>query len=478
MNLHPLEYETLQVIRQHALLLPGTRVVLGVSGGVDSMALLLVLAALRGQLDLELTAVYVDHGLRPAETRAEASLVADQARLLGVAFRTGLIPVLERARQTGRSLEEVGRELRYDFLQRQAGDLGGAAIAVAHQADDQAEEILLRLLRGSGRAGLAGMSRVNAAGVIRPFLGFTKERLKNYLRERGGRFLEDSSNSDRRFRRNRVRLDILPLLEKLCNPAARESLCRTAGILAAEEELLGELARRAYALIRLERRGEGGVEYPLELLLEVAALRREPLAMQRRVLELALVEMRTPVRYQAIEDLLGLAGRTSGEQHLPGGLRVILEQGLLRFFHPAGRVARRGRLEDAEVAPFELRIPGPGLWNLAELGMSVLVECLERPPDQEELRAGRADFLDAAVASWPLVARSARPGDRFHPLGGPGRRKVADFCNDRKLPRSARKRVVVLESGERICALLGLRIDQHCRVSPDTGRVVKVSLAP
>ncbi len=478
MILHPLEYETLDVVRQRGLLLPGARVVLGVSGGVDSMALLLVLAAVRGQLDLKLTAVYVDHGLRPDEVRAEASLVAEQAKLLGVTFRLGTIPVLEKVRQTGQSLEAAGRELRYDFLQRLAGELGGAVVAVAHQADDQAEEILLRLLRGSGRAGLSGMSWVNAAGVIRPFLGFTKERLRDYLRDRGGKFLEDSSNSDLRFRRNRVRLEILPLLEKRCNPAVRESLWRTAAILDAEEELLADLARRAYGLVRVDRHGVGSIGRPSGLLLDTAALHREPLALQRRVLELALVELATPVSFQAIEDLLGLANRASGELHLSGGLRVIREHGLLSFFHPAGRVVRKGRLASIdEVDPFEVAIPGPGLWTLAQLGVSIMVESLERPPTPEELRAGRADYLDAATLSLPLVARSARPGDRFHPLGGPGRRKVADFLNDRKLSRSARKRVVVLESSGRICALLGLRIDQHCRLSADSGRVLKVSLA-
>jgi tRNA(Ile)-lysidine synthase len=476
MTLHPLEYETLHVVRQHALLFPGARVVIGVSGGADSLALLLVLTALRGQLDVELTAAYVDHGLRPAEARAEAGLVADQAKLLGVAFRTGVIPVQEKARQTGQSLEAAGRELRYEFLQRLAGELGGAVIAVAHQADDQAEEILLRLLRGSGRAGLAGMSWINAARVIRPFLGFSKGRLLDYLRERGGRFLEDSSNSDHRFRRNRVRLEILPLLEKRFNPAVRESLLRTAKILGAEEELLADLARRAYALVRVDRHG-GGECLP-GLLLEVATLHREPLALQRRVLELALVELATPVSFQAIEDLLDLATRTSGELHLPGGLRVVREYGLLRFSHPVGRgVARRGRLVDEEAEPFELLISGPGLWTLEQPGLSILVESLEHPPDPAELRGGRADYLDAAAVSLPLVARYARPGDRFRPLGGPGKRKVADFLNDRKLPRSARKRVVVLESSGRICALLGLRIDQRCRLSGNTGRVLKVSLA-
>lgn len=476
MKLHPLEYETLRLIRARQLLARGARVVLGVSGGVDSLALLQVLAALRGELELELHAVYVDHGLRPAEARAEADLVAVRAEALGVGFRTGSIPVRERARETGQSLEAAGRELRYAFLRQVAEELGGAVIAVAHQADDQAEEVLLRLIRGSGRAGLAGMSRVNAAGVIRPFLGFAKDDLAGYLQDRGVACLEDSSNSDLRFRRNRVRLELLPLLEKRFNPAVRESLWRTAEILGAEEELLAGLARRAYDRVLGERSGPGDTEAALGLRLESGVLRREPLALQRRVLELALVELGAPVSFQGLADLLALSGSATGELHLPGGLRVVHEGGRLSFSYPAGRVASRGRLAADEAEPFELLLSGPGVWPLPALGTSIQLERLEHPPSPAELRAGRIDYLDAAAVSWPLVARSFRPGDRFWPLGGPGRRKVADFLSDRKVPRRARKQVVVLESSGQICALLGLRIDQRCRLTASTKVVLKVSL--
>jgi tRNA(Ile)-lysidine synthase len=474
----PLEYETRRLISRMALLPRGSRVVLGVSGGADSMALLLVLAALRHEFELELTAVYVDHGLRPAEARAEASLVAEQAGALGVDFRGGSIPVRDRAEQTGQSLEATGRELRYGFLQQVARELGGAVVAVAHQADDQAEELLLRLIRGSGRAGLAGMPWVNAAGVIRPFLGFTKERLRDYLRERGVRWLEDSSNADRRFLRNRVRLELLPMLEARFNPGVRESLRRTVEILDSEEELLIAMARQAFDRILVVEPDRAGVEPARDLRLTVDVLSREPLALQRRVMEMALVRLGAPASFQAIADLLALAGRTGGELHLSGGLRVARQGELLRFHYPAGPVRGRGRLAVAASQPFAQVIPGPGRWPLAAPGMAILVESLEQPPAAEQLRAGQADYLDAATVGFPLLARSVRPGDRFHPLGGPGRRKVSDFLTDRKVPRRQRGKVVVLESGGEICGLLGLRIDQRCRLTASTGPVLKVSLAP
>ncbi|HSH13557.1 MAG TPA: tRNA lysidine(34) synthetase TilS, partial [Desulfurivibrionaceae bacterium] len=312
MKLHPLEYETRQVIRQRSLLTPGSRVVLGVSGGADSMALLLVLAALRHEFELALTAVYVDHGLRPVESRAEAGLVTEQAEALGVDFRRGTIPVRDRAGQNGQSLEAAARELRYGFLQQVARELGGAVIAVGHQADDQAEELLLRLIRGSGRAGLAGMPWVNAAGVIRPFLGFTRERLRDYLRASGVRWLEDSSNADRRFRRNRVRGELLPLLEERFSPGVRESLRRTAEILDSEEELLIAMARQAFGRVQVAAPVRGEPPPAQDLRLAADVLSREPLALRRRVMELALVRLGAPASFRAIADLLTLAGRTGG----------------------------------------------------------------------------------------------------------------------------------------------------------------------
>lgn len=476
MVLDPLEYETLRFLRSEALLPPGSRVVVGVSGGPDSLALLLVLAALRGELDLELTAVHADHGLRPAATPAERRLVAEVCAGLGVEWRCEALPVREYGRERGLSLEAAGRELRYQLFRRVAGELGGAVVAVAHHADDQAEELLLRLLRGTGRAGLAGMAADNGSGVVRPFLNFPKARLGQYLRERQVAALEDASNRDRRFLRNRVRLELLPLLESRYNPAIRRTLCRTAEILGAEERLLGELAATFYRQVSAGGGDTSADERPDELALDAVLLLTGHPALRRRGVELALLELAAPVRFRYVEAILALAAaEEGGELHLPAGLRVVKAGGVLRLAYPAGRLRRRGRLAPA-VADFAMEIGGPGCWPLPERPDSLLVELLEAPPPPEELRAGKADYLDAARLSWPLLARSPRPGDRFRPMGAPGRRKVADFLCDRKLPPAERVRQVLLESGGRIAALVGQRIDQGCRVTPDTSRVLKVSL--
>ena len=468
MALHPLEYDTLIALRGGALTPPGGRVVVGVSGGGDSLALLLVLAVLREALAVELTAVYVDHGLRPEEAAVEADLVAAVAAGLKVVFRSGTLPVRAHAREQGLSVEAAGRELRYGFLQQVAGEVGGAVVAVAHHADDQAEELLLRLIRGTGRAGLSGMAARNDQGVIRPFLNFPKARLTDYLQERHIAWREDSSNTDPRFLRNRVRLELLPLLERSFNPAIRAGLLRTGRILAAEDELLDELAGRLFReVVVAPRSGE-------ELTVDVARLAAAHPALQRRALELVLLELPAPVRFQYIEDLRELAGGSSGELHLPEGLRVVKAGGQLRFSYPAGRVRQRGELAAPGMTPFALAIAGPGLWPLSPLG-NLLVELLETPPPAVELVAGGCDYLDAATVPFPWRARTIQPGDRFHPLGAPGGRKVADFLGDRKVPRAERDRLVILEGGGRIVALVGQRIDHSCRLTATTTKVLKVT---
>ncbi|NTV12924.1 MAG: tRNA lysidine(34) synthetase TilS [Desulfobulbaceae bacterium] len=469
MTLHPLEYETLQRIRADALLPVGARVVVGVSGGADSLALLLVLAALRAELALELTAVYADHGLRPSEVAAEWCRVAEVCAARGLASRRAVLAVRDHAQEHGLSLEAAGRELRYGLFRRVATELGGAVVAVAHHADDQAEAVLLRLLRGTGRAGLAGMRADNGVGVVRPFLHFPKARLREYLREHQVECLEDSSNTDPRFLRNRVRLALLPFLEERFNPAIRQTLQRTAEILGAEEQLLGELAASFY------RQALAEVQ-PNALALDAGFLLSGHRALQRRVLELALLALAAPVSFRQVEALMRLAGEEGGELHLPAGLRVVKVGGLLRFSYPAGRIRQRGRLQPSGVEPWAVAIVGPGLWPLPGREAALRIEILPGPPAPGELRSSGADYLDLARLSFPLRARSPRPGDRFHPLGAPGRRKVADFLCDRKMPVAERSRLVVLESAGRIAALLGQRIDHSCRLTSATTEVVKVTL--
>ncbi len=344
--MHTLELTVRRTIAAERLPLPGRHVVVGVSGGPDSMALLHILAVLRPSLEMSLHPVYVDHSLRPAETGAEITLVRQAARDLGFACEVVRVDTEEWVRQHRVSVEHGARELRYRVFDEMADRLPDAVICVGHTADDQAEEILIRLIRGSGRSGLSGMRPVSGR-VIRPLLGVARREIMAYLRQRDIGFCLDSSNRDRRFLRNRVRHELLPFLEERFDPGIRQALLKTAASLAEDEALLEAMTREAWDSLVRKEETERPVEEPC-LVLERAGFGRLPNALQRRLVEQLLWQIGSRARYAHIMAVVEAAvrGETGGELHLGRGLRVNIERDVLRFSYPRGRGPWRGRLSD------------------------------------------------------------------------------------------------------------------------------------
>jgi tRNA(Ile)-lysidine synthase len=296
--MHPLEKEILAFIRDRQLITirDGT-VVVAVSGGPDSMCLLHLLARLAGHFHITLVAAYVNHGLRPNETDQEEQLVRHTAEKLHCTFELGTVDVPGYAESHHLSIEHAARILRYDFLDKIATQYRAAKIALAHTADDQAEELLLRLIRGTGRTGLAGMEAMRQERYIRPLLSTPKSRLLDYLQQFNIDYTHDSSNRQRIFLRNRIRLDLLPYLAREFNPNIRQTLLQTANILRDEEELLNDMTELACRDIFLEteelpeknasssavtgNKGEQTSEETLQLTLDLSRFFMHPIAIQR-----------------------------------------------------------------------------------------------------------------------------------------------------------------------------------------------------
>ena len=342
--MHPLEKEIAAIVRSESLLAPGEAVVAGISGGPDSMAMLHVLAALAPVLGTKIIAVYVDHDLRPEEAEKEKELVAGQARALGAAFATCRVDVHGEAARRRISIEHAARELRYDFFDRVAEQHLASKIAVAHTADDQAEEVLLRLIRGTGRAGLAGMRMMRAGRLIRPFLATGKEQLLAYLAEKSIPFLIDSSNLQREYLRNRIRLDLIPYLREF-NPNIGQNLRQTAAVLQDEEGVLAALTEQAWKdLVTVARdNAEQGLPVVAVELASFLALER---AIRRRIAEKVFIVLKSQPQYKKIEQILFVAanGETGARLHFSKGLRMKKERQRLIFSYPQGRIARRGDL--------------------------------------------------------------------------------------------------------------------------------------
>ncbi|MDG4476015.1 tRNA lysidine(34) synthetase TilS [Thiovibrio frasassiensis] len=466
-----------ETIKREAQLVAGERCVVAVSGGPDSMALLYTLAQLAPLLEVSLVVGHLDHGLRPKEAAAEASLVQEAAQGLGLVCECGKVEVAAYAKEQGLSREHGARNLRYGFLEELAARHRADKIAVAHTADDQAEEVLLRLVRGTGRAGLAGMARVRDGLVIRPFLGIAKAEILRYLAAENIPYCLDSSNRERIYLRNRIRLDLLPYLQAHFNPNIGNSLRETATILQGEEELLAGMASQAYAQAVVEEQGE-----PANLMIQLENFLAHPLAIRRRILETACWRMGCRPTFRQIAQLLSLA-ETGGEGaglHLARGLRVVRAEGRMLFCYPQGRKPVRGNLMAVgkEEVSFCRALPGPGEYSLEGLGVRIKVRQLATLPEGWEGEGAKVLYCDGEKVSFPLLVRFVRQGDRFHPLGASGRKKVGDFFTDQKIPAGQRQRIPILADQEGIIAILGVRPDQRAAIGSQTRRILAVSLHP
>jgi tRNA(Ile)-lysidine synthase len=486
--MHPLEKKTLKILAQEKLLQDGEKVLAAVSGGPDSMALLHILARLAPLLDITVAAVHVNHGLRPGEAEEDAALAVAEAGRLGLDFFLTDVDVRDLAGRQKLSLEHAARLLRYNFIEKTARRWGAAKIALGHTADDQAEELLLRLVRGTARKGLSGMKTMRQGVFIRPFLRFPKSELLAYLDRYGIPFQHDSSNEQDSFLRNRVRNNLLPYLAERYNPDIRRTLVRTATILQDEEELLENLAQAAYDGVVTLSPGKGPAgpgnaslkaaepDGPLEI--SLGLFRRQPRAIQRRILEKCCWAMACEPGSRQIEQLLQLAAADSAAAgfHLADGLRITRKKDCLLFSYPGGRRPLRGSIagEPGPAIP-ETAIPGPGTYEFAALQRLLVVEEIggdALPVPGEVFPVG--EFLDAALFAFPLTLRPCRPGDRFYPLGGPGSRKVADFLTDLKIEQRKRTLAPVLCSDDTILALPGRRVDNRFRITEKTTRALRV----
>jgi tRNA(Ile)-lysidine synthase len=333
------------LITAQALALPGDTVIVGVSGGPDSVALLHILCS--GLPQLRFVAVYVDHGLRPAETGAEIELVRTLAHQLQAGFELITVDVNTAAQKNKTSIEETARALRYEALETMRRQHQGAVIAVAHTADDQAEEILIRLIRGSGRKGLSGMLLQNGR-IIRPLLHESKETLLHYLQAQQILFCIDSSNLERNYLRNRVRLDLLPYLQEHFNISIKQTLLQTAQILEDEEALLEEMVDKAW-----QQTASQVEAHPITPETPCHSIRIDTKefcqchpALQRRILEKCCWQMAARPQFRQITLLLDLLhkGQTGAEVHLSQGLRAHKTRQGVIFSYPVGKCSYRGKV--------------------------------------------------------------------------------------------------------------------------------------
>ena len=461
----------LRAIFRHNMLDAGDRVLVALSGGPDSVALLHLLLRIAPERSLRLGVAHLHHGLRGAEADRDAAFVADMAGKLALPFHGERRDADAVRRREKLSPEEAARRVRYDFLASVKEAEGYDRVALGHQADDNAETVLMRLIRGAGPAGTAGMVPVRPDGFIRPLLYAGREEILAFLEAEKIPRMADSSNADERFLRNRIRKRLLPLLRRDFNPGMVAALNRYAEIRRDEEAWLAEVA--ADLTDRCTLRTEDGIP-----VLSVVALRELPLAARRRTIRTALERVRGHLRrismghVASILDLLDGDGRHR-RLDLPNRIRAVRTGWELRFVPLAGnpRECRESPIR------YAYRMDGPGLLPIPEIGGRLSVVEVPKPALRDVRGAGQSvAFFDMRKVGFPLIVRNARPGDRFTPSGMAGTRKVADFFADRKVPAPDRSRCPVLLSGDRIVWVVGYRIDEAVKLAPSTENALKAEI--
>ncbi len=463
--LHPLEQNVWEFIRENRLIDPGDAILVAVSAGPDSMALLHVLYSLRSRLGIEkLVVAHFNHGLRGLDAAKDARLVERTAT------RLDLPSVVERGdteshrRQHRLSVETAARELRHRFLQQSAKALGCNRIALGHSANDQAEEILLRLFRGVGPGGLRAMAVQTAGGIIRPLLTTERREILAYLQDLRLDYRIDKTNLDPFCRRNVVRLKILPEAEMAFSPQVVSILNRFAGLAAVEEEWWNQHLDQQW-----DRLCAGADE--TEVVLDIRALRAAHKAVRYRAIRRALEQVSGSCYgfgYKHIIAIERLAfTRASGRcLDLPRQIRAAREYHHLVLFQ---------RQQEPQGFYWPITRPGHHTLGAFQVALEVL-DAGQLPASLKTPPGGRTALLDADTLQWPLALRSRQPGDRFRPAGGAGHRKLKKYFNDRRIPRRHRDSLPLLCDQAKICWVVGHQLDDRVVLRADTKQVLRVTV--
>jgi tRNA(Ile)-lysidine synthase len=448
-----------QTIDHFNMLQKGDKVIVACSGGPDSVALLHLLNQIKGKYDLKLIVAHVNHKLRGQESDEDERFVKRLTQNLRLDFYARSFDVARIARKKKVSIEEAAREVRYQYLARLAQRLKATKIALGHNADDQAETVLMRLIRGTGALGLTGMSIVRGK-IIRPLLQIKREEIEEFLKEQNLDFRIDSSNLRQDYLRNRIRLELLPHLKRNYNPKIIDALNRTASILSAQEDYLEKETLKEF--------GKMAKAQKEKISLDLDKLFSYDIFLQREILRLVFELLGGggfKTGFAQVERILSLAqqGKTGG--------RVFLSKDIL-----AEVSARHLNFYKVKKTEKDQSLIFPGMVESRRFGIRLDSKVIKRknlkeePYSKDEMTA----FLDWDKLRPPFILRNPRTSDRFNPLGMKGTKSLKDFLTDLKVPRYEKERTLVLTSDDKIVWVFGYRIADQFKVQKSTKQVLKI----
>ena len=458
--------KVIQTIKKYHMIGPGEHVIAGVSGGADSVALLSILCSIRDQWRLTLTVAHLNHMLRGAAAQQDALFVANLAGRLGLPCITEEHDVRAYRQREGLSLQEAARAVRYKFYLDLRQRTGARKVALGHTASDQAETLLMWLIRGTSAAGLSGIPPVRDDIFIRPLISITRAEIESYLNEQKISYIPDSSASEQHYFRNKIRHQLMPLLQQEYNPNMVQTLNRLGELLQQDNEILDALVQEGVADSFPDGQGN-------ELIFPVKSVKKYPEALQGRIIKATIARIKNSSQgiyfrhIEAVRQLLSSVGPSKKIQ-LPAGWSVVREYDTLIF-------TQKKFQKSSFCYTFDCL---PERISIQELQKTIAfkIEEIQYPKDNLLTPEKNIDYLDYDRLKFPLTVRNYQPGDRFYPLGLGGSKKLKDFFIDNKISPRERYNIPLVLSQDEIAWVGGLRIDDRFRIRPGTRKALKIQL--
>jgi tRNA(Ile)-lysidine synthase len=425
---------------------------------------------------LQLAIVHVNHSLRGQDSDRDAEFAASVARQLDLPFHCQKIDVKAFRRKQNLSLEEAARKIRYESCESVAAKFDYEKIALGHHSEDNAELVLMNLLRGSGPLGLSGIAPVRGDKIIRPLICLKRSDILDYLAVSNLQYVTDASNTDTKFLRNKIRHQLMPELKNSYNPKIIETLNRLGSIMRAENQWFNNAITPAFERCVTLKTSD-------TINLGITAFKELGQAVKRRIIRKAILSIKKDLRRITllhVDAVLDLANRgpATGRLSLPGGILVKRNASdLIIVWDKKGRDIRHNKSSVSHTDDYQYTIFGAGILPLTNVKLSISFEeiGIADLPDFK-FTASHLAFFDMDCIRFPLIVRNIRPGDRFSPLGVPGTQKIKKYFIDKKIPAAQRKKCPLVLSKGRIIWIAGHRIDNSVKVGPQTRRVLRAEL--
>ncbi|MCF6464563.1 tRNA lysidine(34) synthetase TilS [Clostridium sp. Cult2] len=455
--------KVLKTIKEYKLIEEKDNIVIGLSGGPDSMALLYILLDIKEEMDFNIFIAHVNHGVRGQEALADERFVEALAKELNLPYYSKTVNMDKYAKEQGLSSEEAGRALRYGFFREILAKIGGGKIAVAHNKNDQAETLLMRFFRGTGIDGLKGME-YKSGDIIRPVLGIERGEIEKYLSDRNIETRLDKTNLMPIYNRNRIRLELIPYIEKHFNPNIVDTLWRISNNISIDSDFLDKYSKETFR--KLVKKKENN-----SIILNGNLFVKEDKSIQQRVIRNCILDING--------DLQGFTNR-----HIIDTLALFLEGGTGKSIDLINNIVAKTsyddfvieKKKDVEYRDFLYKIDFEGFTYIDDLQIGLNVKILPNKGIKANVKDKFVKYFDYDKIEGSLFIRNRKDGDRFIPYGMKGNKKIKDYFIDEKIPREERDRIPIITDEKEILWIVGYRSSDKFKITADTKKVLMIEL--